>query len=151
MNPFTDAQASLIRFVKDTLQQSPFYEPQGQAPMAVVDFDGIDDESMLPEQDIFGFDDYSIINEGGNYSISGRIALSTKQDENLVRLRNMTNLLFNACAPDRLVKVLDGETGRPIGQMKFMSGTHALPLVVTRIRSYRYIAVTLLWAAPATP
>ena len=146
MNPFKDAQASLMKFLTDTMSAAVTINSDGGAAPALVDWDAQTDETTIPDGDLYGLMDYGIIDEGGQYTVSARICLSTRQDENLFRSRDFTNHLFNACLMDKQVPLLNAETGSRIGTMKFMEGTQVLPLVTTVVRSYRHIAVSLTYS-----
>jgi len=155
MNPYQDCKASLLSFVKKTILNNPVFTATGRDQPVIVDFDGIADEKELSKLgDVMGLEDYSIIDEEGNFIVSARIGLSTVGDQNLFHLRALTNVLFNACLTGKMVPLLDAENANPLGQMKFMRGTNALPLVTTEVRSYQYLAVSLGYApslAPARP
>jgi len=147
MNPYQDCKASLIRFIGKVITNDPVFTASGRAQPTVVDFDGIADEKELSNLlDIMGLEDYSITDEEGNFTVAARIGLSTVGDQNLFHLRSLTNVLFNACLTGKMVELLDAETGNLLGQMKFMKGTTALPLVTTEVRSYQYLAVSLGYA-----
>jgi hypothetical protein len=155
MNPYQDCKASLIRFVGQTITNDPVFTASGRTQPVVVDFDGVGDEKDLASLgDIMGLEDYSIIDEEGNFTVSARIGLSTIGDKNLFHLRALTNVLFNACLTGKMVPLVDAENANLLGQMKFMRGTNALPMITTELRSYQYLAVSLGYApslAPAQP
>lgn len=150
-NEYKNASASLIKWVGDVVRSDPFYSAPGREMPKVVDFDAINDEAQLPGGDIYGLADYSIVNDDGLFVITARIGVSCTGDGNSFRQRDLVNMLFNAARPDAPVPIVDAESAAPLGQMKFMSGTNALPVVITAIRTYKYVAVSLGYSAPRQP
>lgn len=152
MNPYKDAKASLIKFAREHFVNDPMFQEEGTSPPEIVDFDILANEQSLTKfGDIIGLEDYSIVDEAGMFTVTARIGMSTINDQGLFRLREMTNTLFNMCGTNKMVPLFDAETDEPIGQMKFMEGTTALPLMTTEIRSYQYLAVSLGYARSPGP
>lgn len=151
INPYSDGKASLLKYVGDILLAYPFYAELGRPQPSLVDFDALGDETELPENDLYGLSDYSLINETGMHAMSAAVIISTKQDLNLFRLRELTNLMYMALVPTKIIPMWDAEVGERIGTITLQNGTHAQPLVKTKLRAYQNITIAGLVAPKVGP
>jgi hypothetical protein len=148
---YRNAQASLTKWVGQIVSDHMFYQQPGQAQPQLVDFDAINDEAQLPAGDLYGLADYSVTNDDETFVVTTRIGISTQGDVNSFRKRDLVDALFDATRPNALIPVHDSETDQLLGQMKVMSGTTVLPVVITQVRTYTYLSLSLSFAVPRQP
>lgn len=137
MNYYRDFQASLFKFCT---QMAVDMKNLSIVDAKIFKWDAHADIEVLPDQDLLGPMEFSMVGNEGTYIITSMVAMSTRDDTNLDRLDKMLNYVHDKIQPDNTFPIVDALSGAPRGVMKFMDGVGILPVLNTRIRPVKAIS-----------
>lgn len=137
---YENFKSSILRFCT---QFATDMQAQGLASMMPINFDAHADINELPESDLIGPKEFGVETDQGTFVISTMIGVSTLNDTNLFRLDKIIDQLFKRLMPDEMIPLVNAETGAQMGWMKAMNGTAVLPVVQTKTRPLKFVAVSL--------
>jgi hypothetical protein len=129
--------ASLTSFTQDFIAGRPH-------PATFVDFDNHAEEVTLPDGDLIGLRGLSVDTSGTTMTIMVMFCVSTVDDTNLFRHRDIVDALFTKLLPTKSLSFLDADNGVALGYLKVADGTQVLPIAKATTRSIQQIAVSLL-------
>lgn len=107
--------------------------------LTVVDYEAHADVETLPKSDLIGVANFAIQQDEQMYHIEAMIGITTYDDHNLFRLKQLTSRLFDYLAPTNMIELVDADTAEPIGQMTIKNGTRAMPVAGSAQRPMRFI------------
>lgn len=112
--------------------------------MTVCNFDAVAEIEEFPDNDLIGVRNFGIQQVHGKlYEVVFLATISTVDDTNLKRLEQMIGVLFDEFSVGRQINLLNSDTGNTQGQLTVMDGTEVLPVLNTRARAVKAIAVRL--------
>lgn len=109
----------------------------------LFNFDAFADLDNIPDKDILGVSQFNIDSDSGLFIVSAMLGISTYDDINLARLDRMIGRLFEKLESGQLVPFVEESSGNQIGVMRVLNGTSVLPVVKTRTRPLKFVAVAL--------
>lgn len=143
---YKDIATSLLRYsadVADRIKRKYGFD------LTPVDFDTYGDDGVLPEGDLIGWSNWSLIqaHEDVGFSIEGGIGFSVVNDLNLTRL-NMHYIdeilldINSKCPP---INIYEGaiEVEQIVGHFAFSGAFEITNVTTNKGRSYKFLAVTL--------
>lgn len=129
-----DMDASLKRFcVLWGQAQTP--------PIAFEDLDTHADDNTVPKTDLIGTSGFSLSTNAPFVDVEVMIGVSTMNDTNLLRLRELVARLFQRLQPLQTIDVLDYKTGEKMGNMIVQDGVRVLPVGGSQSRPLQYLMV----------
>jgi hypothetical protein len=129
-----DIDASLKRFcVLFGQDQSP--------PVEFEDFDTHADDNSVPKIDLIGTSGLALSSSAPFVDVEVMIGVSTLNDTNLLRLRELVARLFQRLQPTKTLDVFDYKTGEKIGNMIVQDGVRVLPVGEGQSRPVQYVMV----------
>lgn len=111
--------------------------------MDIFNFEAHATVEEMPEVDLIGPMEIGVEEDEGRFYISCMLGVSTFNDQNLFRLDDLIDNLFDRLRPDSLVPLYNADTGSQYGVMKVMNGSAILPVARTKIRPIQAVAMTL--------
>lgn len=129
-----DVDASLKRFC---VQFGASFTPS----LAYEDFDAHADESTVPPGDLIGTSGLSLSTSAPFVDVEVMIGITTTNDTNILRLREMVATLFERLQPTKTIDVLDYKTGGKKGNMIVQDGVRVLPVGGNHSRPLQYVMV----------
>lgn len=139
---YKDFWASTLRFCKDFAD-----EMQGSSVttnMSVINFDAFAEIEELDQIDLIGPKFFSTqMVHSKLYTVTTSIVLTTFNDPSLFRLEDMVGRLFDKLSVDKQLPIFNADTGARIGTFKVMDGTEVIPVLNTKTRAMKAIAVNL--------
>jgi len=129
MSVYEDFQRSLYKFLAAETGLIPF------------NFDAHADLNELPAQDLVGLRDFSIESDHEMVIVETMIAISTIDDTNLFRLDGLIGSLFDTLSTDYEIGIYNSSNVK-IASMKVMGQKAILPVVNTKIRPLKVIAIS---------
>jgi hypothetical protein len=133
---YRDAHGSMVKFCRDFTEANPAWG------LEVYDFDAHVANQEFPDADILGPYQFQFSIDGGVFTIMTMVGVSTRDDPNLFKLRDVTSRLYEQLLPSRIIQLYDSNTVTPRGVMKAMDGTALSPVARTNSRPFQYIAVS---------
>lgn len=139
INQYLNAQASIFARTR-TLANSLI----GVSPdLEVFKFDAAGDTPELPENDLIGPYKFTVVNEDGLLVVTTQIVVSTLNDQNLFRLDEIVNTVFDAFSPGSRHPLIDAKDGSPLGLLVSSDETVVLPVERAASRPVKSIAIEL--------
>lgn len=129
-----DIDASLKRFC---VQFGMAIEP----PLVYEDFDAHADENTVPQGDLIGTSGLSLTSSAPFVDVDVMIGITTTNDTNLLRLRELVAMLFQRLQPTKTIEVLDYKTGEKKGSLIVQDGVRVLPVGGNHSRPLQYVMV----------
>lgn len=148
-NVLDNAEASVTRFVQDMITE---IAAAGIADLEYVELDARAEltDASLPAGDIIGVTQFSIVDDDKIFPIHFTIGVSTVGDENLFRLKKLSNFLYNRLQTGAELVYYDVEASEVAGQavekswIKVLPGTTLLPTNRVETRPFRFLDVQAL-------
>lgn len=142
-----DLHVSLTNML-DGFRQTQFSEHGFD--LEIVDFDAHADDSTLPTKDLLGLSSFSAETDGFTY-VMVLVGVSTYNDFNLVRHREIISALYEKVRPESTHKVYNATTGAVKGFMKVDGGIKLMPISNSNARPLQFIAVAFATDSFITP
>lgn len=101
-------------------------------------------DAELPTGDIIGLTQFSIMDDDKIFPIHFAIGVSTEDDENLFRLRALSNALYNKLQTGASLTYYDAQTAATKSWIQILPGTTILPTSRVETRPFRFIQVQAL-------
>lgn len=130
-----DVDASIKRFCVD-------WGNEQEPPLMYEDFDAHADENSVPPVELIGTAGLSLGTDTPFVNVEVMIGISTLNDTNLLRLRELVAGLFQRLQPVNTVDVLDYQTGAKLGNLIVLDGVRVLPVGGNQARPVQYVMVS---------
>jgi len=139
MGAYFDIQQSLLKYCNDFISKNNLTDFQ------VFDFDSHGSINNLPDFHLLGIGEFEIENDSNKYYTTCSITVCTKADDaTLIKLRPVIDQLFTELKPGCTdIKVVNGNTGKLVGNMVVMDNVAVLPVARTETRPLQMIAIRL--------
>jgi hypothetical protein len=133
-NIYRDLQASMIRFCRD------FGDSYS---LGFVNLDAHADASSWPEGDFIGMGEFTV-DVSQTDEILVTLAISTKDDMNLLRMSEIVNDLLNQVMPNSCLPLYDSVTGETLGNLFVADGVRVGATLPTETQPLQPIMLRLL-------
>lgn len=137
MAEYNNLYASLVKFSQDFIQTLT-------TPATFVDFDNHADIDTLPNTDIVGIRAMMVDTAEKVMNVNVMFGVSTEDDKNLFRHRDIVDKLFTALQPTKRISYIDAVNGVALGYLIIQGGTTVVPITRALIRPFQQISVSLL-------
>jgi hypothetical protein len=134
------AETSLVKWVVDQIAAIDF------ADIEYVELDARSElsDASLPDKDIAGLTQFAIADDDRVFPVHFMVGVSTKVDENLFRLRDIANHMYNRLQTGMQIPYYNADTQALLGQITIIPGTNLLPTSRVETRPFRFIQVHAL-------
>lgn len=138
-NPYTDIHASLLNFCTKTREGN-----EDLTDWLTYDFDAHATTSDIPEQDLVGIAEYSLIDEDKTYGATCMLIICTKADDaGLKRLRGAVNIFKDLLRPTAMITTVKDSDGSIVGNLILKPPVHIMPIANTSGRPLVALALQL--------
>jgi hypothetical protein len=132
-----DINSSLLKMCTD------FTTDNSLTDYETIDFDAHASINDLPNNDLIGIAEYSLMELEDMFEGSCTVMICTTQDDSyLEKLKPTVSKLFNRLRSGREIEVVNSSNGTVIGRLKIMVGTEATPVARTKSRPLQGINIS---------
>jgi hypothetical protein len=127
MNTLSNIHASIFAYLS---LLAPQLETLTGYPVTVVNFDSYTDMNTLPDGDVIGLGEFSLVSSGDEVLdlSSGIFMAGTVNDPNNMRLIKILNVLYDDCQPTKVLPYYAEASGAEVGILVFKGEAQVLPV-----------------------
>lgn len=110
-----------------------------------MDWDKLANVQELPNTDLIGPASFGAMSNDGFVEVSFSIGFSTINDENMFRLRDTADLVFDRLQPVKTFPIFDPVTMNQNGVVVFRDGTTLAPVARDDLRPFQFVTASGEW------
>lgn len=144
-NIYLNAEHSITKAVVDLVQEAKTANLSADIQYLEIDARKELDDGSLPPTDVMGITQFALAQQDQSlWMVHFMVGISTVNDTNLFRLRDLANLVFNRMQGGNTMDLYDSASGTKATWIYILPETASLPTHRVETRPFRFIQVQAL-------
>lgn len=116
-----------------------------------LNWDAVANINELPQKDLFGPAGFACVEDDKTYQVTISFGIATLNDENLFRMSDAKDRLFDRLSVTNKIPIYDADTTDEIGWFVLLNGTQLSPVARTEVRPLQFVQCSMLASLTAKP